>query len=830
VLTGVQDTQSNGANNQMRQNINITDTVFLEAGIYHATTWDYQAAPDSGTAGVTQPVFPFLTIVNGPANHTVLAFGDTIDTEPGTQNDVPFGGDNDTFTIPAGGATVAAGIQNPSEIGVQNSILTNTGFGITDHANSLNFDEAGGVGNALDSFGHANLPRTYAFSIDVESGVALDQDGDNLPDSWETAHGLDPNDDGTVGESAAGLKDGPNGPLGDPDNDGLSNADELDNNTDPQDPDSDGDTINDNDELTAGTNPNNADSDGDGLDDGEEATLGTDPTEADSDGDGINDGAEILLGSDPNDPNSPEFNGIGPGVTITNATVQDIQNQERLNVSLKFRNLTAGSYDVSSWLLNVHTHTIGSVTPMLLTRINNVTVSTAGSLVPDGTGVLRETGLNTHIYDTYVIAETYPRKRLYLDGSTAKLEYYADSSEFTGTSSGLWTSVTGSGTDPATYTSWSATRVSGVPLFAKGAPSSYTTLWIGSPYDPTANGIQTALESGSFTLDADTDVYAGFFTTELGSGIIALDQNNSGTGTHATDHDNLFVTPTMPGELVTDFSHAVLGRSYAFEINVESGSGPQKIPLSVTQVGSDLVFTWTSQSGMRYDLLSEIDPSVAMPIDWPVYDGHEQIMATPDTNTLTIPLPAESERFFVIKEYPAPPVPIYEETFDTTAAGSLPAGWTIGGSPGNPPGTNWELGTPSTVGPPTAFDGPNCVGTNIASPYTLNANIFLRSPVIDLVTAVGATLNFAHWVDIEEGFDFGSVAVLDATDNSELGLVVSVVDGDLPSDWEQFSMSLPAAALGKNVIFEFRLFEDGVSLLDQAGWYIDNVVVTVPGS
>jgi hypothetical protein len=560
--------------------------------------------------------------------------------------------------------------------------------------------------------------------------VALDQDGDNRPDSWETANGLDPTDDGTVGESAAGLKDGPNGPLGDPDNDGLSNADELDNNTDPQDPDSDGDTINDNDELTAGTNPNNADSDGDGLDDDEEATLGTDPTEADSDGDGINDGAEILLGSDPNDPNSPEFNGIGPGVKITNATVQDIPNQERLNVSLKFRNLTAGSYDVSSWLLNVHTHTIGSVTPMLLT----------------------------------------------------------------------------------------------------GAPSSYTTLWIGSPYDPTANGIQTALESGSFTLDADTDVYAGFFTTELGSGIIALDQNNSGTGTHATDHDNLFVTPTMPGELVTDFSHAVLGRSYAFEINVESGSGPQKIPLSVTQVGSDLVFTWTSQAGMRYDLLSEIDPSVAMPIDWPVYDGHEQIMATPDTNTLTIPLPAESERFFVIKEYPAPPVPIYEENFDTTAAGSLPAGWTIGGSPGNPPGTNWELGTPSTVGPPTAFGGSNCVGTNIAAPYTLNANIFLRSPVIDLVTAVGATLNFAHWVDIEEGFDFGSVAVLDATDNSELGFVVSVVDGDLPSDWEQFSMSLPAAALGKNVIFEFRLFEDGVSLLDQAGWYIDNVVVTVPGS
>ena len=167
-LVGVQDTQSNGANNQMRQNINITDTVFLAAGTYQATTWDYQAAADSGTAGVTQGVFPFLTIVNGPANHTVLAFGATIDTDPGTQNGVPFGGSNHTFTIPGGGALIAAGIQSPSGIGVQNNILTDTGFGATDHANSLNFDEAGGVGNTLDSFGHSNLPRTYAFSIEVD--------------------------------------------------------------------------------------------------------------------------------------------------------------------------------------------------------------------------------------------------------------------------------------------------------------------------------------------------------------------------------------------------------------------------------------------------------------------------------------------------------------------------------------------------------------------------------------------------------------------------------------------------------------------------------------
>jgi len=105
-------------------------------------------------------------------------------------------------------------------------------------------------------------------------------------------------------------------------------------------------------------------------------------------------------------------------------------------------------------------------------RINKVTVT--GTLSPDGTGVLQETGLNTHIYDTYVIAETYPRKRLYLDGVTAKLEYYANSGEFTGTPSGLWTSTTAGSdaTDPATYTSWSASTGTGTPAFAKAATDS----------------------------------------------------------------------------------------------------------------------------------------------------------------------------------------------------------------------------------------------------------------------------------------------------------------------------------------------------------------------
>jgi hypothetical protein len=173
-----QDTQSDGTSNQMRQNINTTDTVFLAAGTYQAMSWSYLAADDA-TNGATQPVFPFLTIFNAVGNHTVVAYGLTIDTDPGDNAGVSFGGSNDIFTIGAGGATLAAGMQSTSAAGVQNAIMTDTSFGVTDHANSLNFNEAGNVGATLDSFGHANLTRTYGFSIDVEA-VAVPEPATSL--------------------------------------------------------------------------------------------------------------------------------------------------------------------------------------------------------------------------------------------------------------------------------------------------------------------------------------------------------------------------------------------------------------------------------------------------------------------------------------------------------------------------------------------------------------------------------------------------------------------------------------------------------------------------
>jgi eukaryotic-like serine/threonine-protein kinase len=80
----------------------------------------------------------------------------------------------------------------------------------------------------------------------------------------------------------------------DQDNDGLTNAQEAENNTLPDNPDTDGDGLTDGQEVNFWhTFPNGRDTDGDTLTDGYEVnTLGTSPTSRDTDGDGLNDNVD----------------------------------------------------------------------------------------------------------------------------------------------------------------------------------------------------------------------------------------------------------------------------------------------------------------------------------------------------------------------------------------------------------------------------------------------------------------------------------------------------------------------------------------------------------
>ncbi len=91
----------------------------------------------------------------------------------------------------------------------------------------------------------------------------------------------------------------------DPDADGLSNAEESGDLTDPNVFDTDMDGLGDGEEVTEGddgyiTDPLVSDTDGDSLSDGDEYANLTNPTDTDSDNDGVGDGIEVTRNMDPN--------------------------------------------------------------------------------------------------------------------------------------------------------------------------------------------------------------------------------------------------------------------------------------------------------------------------------------------------------------------------------------------------------------------------------------------------------------------------------------------------------------------------------------------------
>jgi len=127
-----------------------------------------------------------------------------------------------------------------------------------------------------------------------------DTDGDGMPDGWEFHHWLSPTS-----------SEGPDGPPGDPDADGLTNIDEFHQGTDPQNPDTDSDGLTDGQEVNVySTLPTNADTDGDGLADGLEVhEIGTDANASDTDSDGLTDGEEVNFYSTL--PTLPDTDGDG---------------------------------------------------------------------------------------------------------------------------------------------------------------------------------------------------------------------------------------------------------------------------------------------------------------------------------------------------------------------------------------------------------------------------------------------------------------------------------------------------------------------------------------
>lgn len=272
-------------------------------------------------------------------------------------------------------------------------------------------------------------------------------------------------------------------------------------------------------------------------------------------------------------------------------------------------------------------------------------------------------------------------------------------------------------------------------------------------------------------------------------------------------------------ERVTVYNDAIDPETILAHANAWLGIQLEALKLTVHSDGPNLVFTWPSQVGKNYDLLSETGLETD-PTTWAVFGGHQGIVASPPENILTIPRPTDPERFFVVTEKNAPPF-----FFDDFESGQ--GDWTTGINDANG-NTAWQLGTPNgTTGPSTGADSSaNAFSTNLGD-FAPDADIFLRSPALDLTdnTIAGATLTCDQYRDGDGFGDLGTIRILKSSDFTELGtLNPDLLNIDV--DWVQFSADLPAAALGESIIIEFSFTSDG-SNDAFSGWSLDNVEVKI---
>ncbi|MCC6552119.1 MAG: immune inhibitor A [Polyangiaceae bacterium] len=163
--------------------------------------------------------------------------------------------------------------------------------------------------------------------------------------------------------------------------------------------------------------------------------------------------------------------------------------------------------------------------------------------------------------------------------------------------------------------------------------------------------------------------------------------------------------------------------------------------------------------------------------------------------------------------------------------GACPNGWALGG--------DWQCGVPSGVGPATAYDGSQCLGTIINGNYNNSQSYAVAtatSPAIDLTGAVSPTLTFRMWVDTE-GSVFDGANLKISTDGVSFTQMMNVVPaytltvageqawgGHMSAQgWQLVTVDLAAYA-GQTIYLRYAWATD--SSVVYPGVYIDSLVIT----
>ena len=299
-----------------------------------------------------------------------------------------------------------------------------------------------------------------------------------------------------------------------------------------------------------------------------------------------------------------------------------------------------------------------------------------------------------------------------------------------------------------------------------------------------------------------------------------LTQSWAGDGGLRTRAINLSTVPWDAPPVLTIIQHGGWSggniQLYMDNIRIiDTGFVPSLIELTSPSLGgTSFSFSWVSSPGKLY----QVHRSNA--VNGP-FDSIAEVTADGDLTTFADPAPVANNAFYQVAN--VPPAPIFEEDFETGAAG-----WTtqdLGES-----GTLWELGKP-TNGPGEAHSPTHAYGTGLAKDYDDYTDVYLVSPVIDLTGLDNARLEFWSYRDCEpmlegEFMDWCQIMILDEDGEYLVDDPIWLRGGEA-TQWRLEKGKIPAEALGQKIRLEFNFSSDGgQDNGPQAGWFIDDVSIT----
>ena len=712
-------------------------------------------------------------------------------------------------------------------------------------------------------------------NLNIVTGAGDDDDEDGLPNTYEIANNLDPND-----------ATGDNGADGDPDGDGLINLEEFENRTNPQNADTDGDGLADGVESATGifvgaddtgTEPLDDDSDGDGLPDGEEVSadpFATNPNEADTDGDQLGDSLELELGTDPldqasgpdGDADSDGSSNLDEVLTGTNPNNEDTDGDGLVDGVETNTGVFISESDTGSNPLNTDSDSDG-LTDRVEVEIHATNPNEADS---DGDG--RDDAVE-------IEAGSDPNDALSRSRMPQPTGYWSFDDQGAG---GVTADLSGAGNEGT---------LNGGPEIVEGpcGPGDFALKFDGLD-DSVTTGVSLFTGGDTFTMSG----WIRFETAQIGDRIGLFGQNdavefglinpttlqhwsNVGGALDATvaasspEWMHLAVTGTsrervlyVNGVAEANVGPSSAGSSSTFSFNI-GGSGifdnsgnwfrgeiddvavwdqvlaPDEIALlascAISPLGSprsdvgieitefartpagQISISWKSRADKQYDILSHPNLSVARE-DWAEVAGAQDIRGDASgISSVSLAPPFEGSGYLAVREESLPP--LFEDDFETDT------GWVaiVNDANGN---TNWERGTPNgSTGPLSgADDSINAWSTNLGD-FGIDSDISLRSPAIDLTGVAAAELSFDAYRDGDGFGEFASIRFLRALDQSQLG-EESAIDMTLfDSDWVAQTIPVVPEAIGESVVIEFNFVSDS-SPDAFSGLSIDNVRMATP--